>query len=152
MPFPLFHLAAGAGLWAKRDLFYGFVLGNVAIDTEVAARFLFGMDTLHGVFHTLMCAVALTLSFWCVSKYTACAVGMGIGGVSHVLLDSIVHTDVKPFAPLSDWSPLYGLLSWHQTEVLCLIIAAIGILVLRVYSREPQPSPARGAWLSGPDE
>ncbi len=58
-----------------------------------------------------------------------------IGAFSHVALDSIMHADVRPFAPFIDASPLLhvvplGLLHW-----LCVAGGAAGLALIGV--RQP---------------
>lgn len=49
-----------------------------------------------------------------------------IGTYSHVIIDSIMHSDLAPFAPLSLYSPLHGLISIEILHWLCLASFVIG--------------------------
>src|SRR5262245_42739609 len=51
-----------------------------------------------------------------------------IGTYSHVLLDSLVHPDVQPFAPFSSSSPLLGAVSLGELELLCVGVGILGVL------------------------
>jgi len=70
------------------------------------------------------------------------SVGALVGTWSHVLLDSIVHLDVRLFAPFNDALPFYGLLEWEQVNLLCIVSAAVGLLlhVLQRLTARPAPT------------
>ena len=136
MPLPAYHLAAGLPLLSSRRTFIAYVATNLLIDVEV----LFGMAMrdglprlyadipLHGAWHTLpfVLLLAAVVRIW--SKGPVFW-GVLAGGVTHVVLDSIVHPDVWPLL-FTDWSPLYGLLSWGETEALCLGLGATAFLLV----------------------
>jgi hypothetical protein len=50
-----------------------------------------------------------------------------IGTYSHVLLDSIMHSDVRPLRPFSDANPLLGLIGWSALHTLCIFLGAFGL-------------------------
>jgi len=50
-----------------------------------------------------------------------------IGSYSHVVLDSIMHSDVEPFFPFTNSNKLLGLTSTQTLHQLCLYSAAIGV-------------------------
>jgi membrane-bound metal-dependent hydrolase YbcI (DUF457 family) len=68
------------------------------------------------------------------SEFSTSAVLWGglIGGMSHPLLDAIVHPDVHPFLPFSNHNPLFGLLAPGRMEILCMVAGALGLVVLRI--------------------
>jgi hypothetical protein len=45
-------------------------------------------------------------------------------------LDSIMHADMRPFAPWSDASPLLGILSIGGLHVACLVSGMLGALLV----------------------
>lgn len=49
-----------------------------------------------------------------------------IGTLSHVLIDSIMHSDLRPFAPWSAASPLHGLISIEHLHLACVVSAVLG--------------------------
>ncbi len=49
-----------------------------------------------------------------------------IGSYSHVLLDSIMHSDVEPFYPLSLDNPLLQLITTPQLHQFCFYSALLG--------------------------
>lgn len=60
-----------------------------------------------------------------------------------MLLDSLVHADIQPFAPLSAANPLFGLVSWEAMEWFCLACGALGgglyLLVASRLARHDNP-------------
>lgn len=68
---------------------------------------------------------------------TAIVVGGVIGGASHSILDAIVHSDVRPFAPLSDANPFFHSLAAGALESLCVVLGLLGLILLALrLSRE----------------
>jgi hypothetical protein len=58
------------------------------------------------------------------------AVGAFVGTYSHVLLDSIMHTDVRPMYPFRDVNDLVGIISVEKLDALCLALSVIGVLII----------------------
>jgi len=55
--------------------------------------------------------------------------GAIIGAYSHLILDSIMHLDIKPLAPFTDENILLDTMNLIQLHALCLILLGIGVLV-----------------------
>jgi membrane-bound metal-dependent hydrolase YbcI (DUF457 family) len=136
-----------------------FAAAQVFIDCETLYHFLRHEDPFHRFFHSflggatagLMTSILLLLfvraigRMWpksislfsrsvpyLTSEFAAGAVFVGglAGGLSHPLLDGIVHRDVRPFMPFSDYNPFLHLISSRMLESACLIAAFLGILML----------------------
>jgi membrane-bound metal-dependent hydrolase YbcI (DUF457 family) len=77
------------------------------------------------------------------------AIGSAAGMYSHIVLDSIMHTDIAPFAPFSTANPLLGTIRLGSLHLFCLVAGAFGMLVVLVRwlweSRAKTPSNADGA-------
>lgn len=56
--------------------------------------------------------------------------GAALGAFCHILLDAIMHGDMRPFLPFSKKNGLYGILTFDQLDVLCGLSGVFGILVL----------------------
>ena len=56
----------------------------------------------------------------------ATASGALFGAYSHVLLDSVMHSDIRPFSPWSDSNGLLGLMSVGDLYLLCAGLGALG--------------------------
>ena len=62
--------------------------------------------------------------------------GAVLGAYSHIMLDSIMHSDIKPLLPFTGKNGLYGIITLNQLDLFCLasgifglfIIAALGLL------------------------
>lgn len=60
----------------------------------------------------------------------AAATGAISAAYSHVLLDSVMHSDLRPFAPLSDANGLLYIISVDQLHVVCLGLGVVGGIML----------------------
>ena len=61
---------------------------------------------------------------------TAAWSGALIGAWSHLLLDSLMHEDIKPFSPFTDANPLLGVISMSNLNALCVVSGLLGVVVL----------------------
>lgn len=64
-------------------------------------------------------------------RWAAAWLGAGIGTASHVLLDSLVHADIRPWVPFSAANGLLG----RVVEWLCLASGALGGALYPVVAR-----------------
>lgn len=62
----------------------------------------------------------------------AVAVGAFLGTYSHIVLDSVMHAGIRPFAPFSDTNPLLAVVSLRALHLFCVIAGALGIVALPV--------------------
>ncbi|WP_417069223.1 metal-dependent hydrolase [Niveibacterium terrae] len=141
MPFTLFHLGPGIALKSlagKRFSLAMFAGSQVAMDIEPGLAMLGGAATLHGYSHTLPGALAIALVclpfkplaerlFGVAIPLRAALAGTLVGVFSHLLLDALVHADIRPLWPFSDLDPLRGLMSWEAVELLCGALALAGL-------------------------
>lgn len=147
-------LIAKAGL-DKRISLISFGLAQVAIDIEPGLGMLNDAEVLHGWSHTLWGAILIGLlvtliSAWPirwivgrwnreVSHYGAnwlsvdlrcdwrvCAAGAFVGTLSHIALDSIIHADMQPLAPLAATNPMLGLIGHDNLYLVCALAAVVG--------------------------
>jgi membrane-bound metal-dependent hydrolase YbcI (DUF457 family) len=164
MPITPFHFGPGAAIHAAAPRyvsFLAFCAANVLIDVEPLYYILTRQYPLHRFFHTYIGAsiVAIsTLALFAVSRRGARALWLpnsfdwqelGIGAVamgafagtlSHVLLDSVMHPDIRPLAPFSDSNPLLGAISVQALHWSCVVTGLVGIAVLGVQSIRREPS------------
>ena len=131
MPLTPLHLAAGLPVRRYISL-PAFIIVNILIDIEPGLIMFFGMDSLGYSLHqgvhtlggvTLMALVTLPVGFPYKGNFPAWAKGAFWGAYSHLFLDSLVHWDVEPFAPLLSGNPLY-LDAYHAVSALCAAILA----------------------------
>jgi len=135
-----------------------FGIAQIVIDIEPFIGMMRRSDILHGPTHTLWGAitigvlVALVSPAMCrpilrrynqeVTAYklrwlsepiepTRVAVWSGAlwGTLSHIILDSFMHDDMRPFAPFSDANPLLHVISHDDVYQFCVVLGVIGCIV-----------------------
>ncbi len=156
MPFTPFHFGAHAcialPLNKKIDIPV-FVLASVAVDIEPLLVMLFNLSyPLHGYAHTFI-GGAIVGILWGIIAFKGknilgklmeffklpyetnlkkCILSGVLGALLHVLFDSLIYCDVKPFFPLS-FNPLYGIVSYSFMYILCSLLF-IPALLIYIYS------------------
>lgn len=154
MPITPFHFGPGAAIHAlapRQVSFLAFCAANVLIDVEPLYFMLTQQYPVHRFFHTLIGAsliVVLTLvlfvgarafarRFWLPDLFrwrslglAAVAMGAAFGSYSHVLFDSLMHSDVAPLAPFSEANPLLGAVSLDTLHWGCVAAGVAGMVVL----------------------
>ena len=157
--------APAKGSAPKHFSFVAFGFTQFIIDAEPAYFMVQGLWPVHRSFHTYLGATfvavfvvifgkplaELLLRAWnrCIGparRYwleikprvplNGAAAGAFFGGYSHVFLDSIMHADVRPFAPWSDSNGMLHLVSLETLNLSCAGLGAVGaILLLRLLLR-----------------
>jgi membrane-bound metal-dependent hydrolase YbcI (DUF457 family) len=152
MPFTPFHLgpALGFGLPLRNYLHVPtFLVANILVDVEPFLVLLLRVDyPLHGYLHTFIVAFILGLALGYVMfhlerilrplyktlllesnatrKLKSFIVAGVLGTMLHVLLDSPLYDDIRPFYPLSA-NPLYHLASSSEVYGFCMWMGILGI-------------------------
>ena len=148
MPFTPLHMGPAAVIkaaLARRFSFMVFGWSQIAIDLQPLVVMLTGQGELHGFSHTLLGATLIGLACgltgkplgefglrvlrehahlpipWRVSFFSAF-----VGTYSHIAIDSIMHVDVLPLAPLSAASPIHALISIDALHVVCVAAGLLG--------------------------
>lgn len=141
----------------RRFSLCAFGLAQIAMDIEPLIGLRRGLDVLHGTTHTYAAAALIALPValltpwlcgWALRRWNrelahyrlswlcepstmnmpALLHGALAGTLSHVLLDSLMHSDIRPLLPWSDTNPLLGLVSADAIYRGCAIAAAAGAL------------------------
>lgn len=60
--------------------------------------------------------------------------GAAWGGYSHIVFDSIMHSDIRPLAPFSDNNALFRVIPLNALHWLCLGAGLVGLVVLGLRS------------------
>ena len=136
-----------------------FVFTNVAIDVEPLVYLLSDDYPVHRFFHTYagatLAAVACYFAgrpvcSWAIRVWNSrlsagqarwlevepriaalpAAIGAATGAWSHVLLDSLMHADMRPFAPFSAMDGMYRFFSFAEIHAFCALSGALGFAVL----------------------
>jgi hypothetical protein len=58
--------------------------------------------------------------------------GAIIGAYSHIVLDSIMHADLRPLEPFSGANRLLHLISIEDLHLLCIALGALGLAAIAV--------------------
>ncbi|MBB4841663.1 membrane-bound metal-dependent hydrolase YbcI (DUF457 family) [Paucibacter oligotrophus] len=154
MPITPFHFGLGAALHGaapKTVSFLSFCAANVLIDLEVLYKLMQRQHPLHAFFHTYIGATLVMIATICLfmgMRWFAArfwlpdllswrslaikpvALGAGLGAYTHIVLDSIMHTDIRPFAPFSEANGLHGLISLTGLHLLCMGLGLFGLAAL----------------------
>ena len=136
-----------------------FGFSQVAMDVEPLVRMIRGDAVVHGFTHTYLGATLVgaasavlgrpvcqyVLDYWKPASssplltwlrgperisWPAAVAGAFVGTYSHVVLDSIMHADMRPLAPLSDGNALLHLCSMGALHLGCVVAGVVGGLVL----------------------
>lgn len=158
-----FGLAAKAAAGNRLSLI-AFGLSQVLIDIEPGVRMLLGKGDLHGWSHTILGAVAIAaLATWCsrwlvlplagrwnaearhyglswLCVHLSCtwpvaALGAFLGTFSHLVLDGLIHADMRPFAPFSQANPLMGLVAHDTLYAAMVVMGPVGAVLWLVRQR-----------------
>ena len=158
MPFTPYHM--GPGLLVKailRGSFSLMIFGwtQILMDVQPLVVMVMRRGELHGFTHTYLGAILIgamaavtgkPLFEWSLSAVAAArhrpvritwrvALLSGLlGSASHVALDSIMHSDVQPFAPISSSNALLGLLSQSALHDVLIYSGVIGMVLYLVMS------------------
>jgi membrane-bound metal-dependent hydrolase YbcI (DUF457 family) len=157
MPFTPFHF--GPALLVKSVVprwfsLSSFVASQVVIDIEALYWLRRNQWPVHRLLHTFVSgalvgvAVAVTVSafarFFADSRlaerpglaaegrFVPALVGGVVGGLSHSLLDGIMHPDIRPFRPFTEANPLLGLVSIVDLHLACVATGVLGLIVLLI--------------------
>jgi len=155
VPFTPLHM--GPGLVVKacmQGAFSLMVFGwtQILIDIQPLIVMISGKGELHGFSHTYIGATFIAIASALTGKYlgeiglrifrmqeynpiawSVAIVSAFIGGYSHVLIDSIMHSDITPFSPFSDRSVFYGFVSIDTLHILCIggaVAGGVGFYVI----------------------
>lgn len=160
MPVTPFHFGPGLALHAaapRHISFVAFCAANILTDVEPLFFMLTDQTPLHRFFHTLpgvslvigvtvllLRGLQKTLASWQYCPNVAgwkdeslrqMVLGAFLGGYSHILLDSLMHWDMAPFAPVSGGNPLLGQIGVEALHWACVGAAVLGLVMLAWRSR-----------------
>ena len=155
-PFHLGPAAAVKAVAPRYFSFTVFAFSQLLMDLEPVGFFLFTGDPIHPYLHTYLGATLVFLASWWMGRPAsewalrlwnsklsfaqarwlaqepristrAAAAGAFVGAYSHVAIDSIMHVDMLPFAPLSDARPWLHVVSVDTLHLLCIVAGIIGV-------------------------
>mgnify|MGYP000101968303 CR=1 FL=1 len=150
MPFTPIHMGPGIlikGLMQGSFSLMVFGWTQIVMDVQPLIVLISGEGHLHGFSHTYVGATLLALFAGVTGKYLSqlglwllritpsvkvsipwfvVFISALIGSYSHVLLDSIMHSDVQPFYPLTLDNSFLGIISVSLLHKLCLYSGLVG--------------------------
>jgi membrane-bound metal-dependent hydrolase YbcI (DUF457 family) len=159
VPITPFHFGPGilfAGVAPRRVSLIAFVAANCITDVESIYNVLTGNFPYHRFLHTFLGALvvtALTMALFLLTRHLArkwplpnwfswqqltllpVIVGALLGSFSHIVLDGVMHADMRPFSPWSDANPFLHRLSMGTLHWGCVIAAMLGGLLWWLHSR-----------------
>ena len=154
MPITPFHFGVGAALHAaspRHASFLAFCIANCITDCETVYNVFWGGYPLHRFLHTflgasLVAGMTSTLFLaarsvaprwdlpnhfgWRDLSLHAVALGAVLGTYSHVVLDGIMHADVRPFGPWNDANPFYAAISLGMLHGGCVLAGLLGVAII----------------------
>lgn len=158
MPFTPLHM--GPGLLVRSLCRGGFSLvvfgwTQILMDLEPLWGMLTGRAQLHGWSHTYLGATLLAIVAAFSGKFAGewglkllrlqeflpitwkgAAASAFVGAWSHVLLDSVMHFDIRPLAPFSGQNALLQLVSIEALHVFCVLTAMLGSALFMLRNRD----------------
>jgi membrane-bound metal-dependent hydrolase YbcI (DUF457 family) len=154
MPITPFHFGPGAALHSlapHRISFLAFCAANVLVDVEPLYYMVKSQFPLHRFFHTYIgvsIVVFVVIAIFLAAKRINTAVplpnllswkqltpgavsfGAALGGYSHILLDSFMHSDITPLAPFTSSNPLWLAVSLQSLHWFCLGSGILGLCAI----------------------
>lgn len=158
MPFTPIHM--GPGIFLKGILQGSFSLmvfgwTQIVMDIQPLFVLISGEGHLHGFSHTYVGATVLAIFSALTGKYLSqfglwvlqieksiysnirwwvVFLSAFIGSFSHVLLDSVMHSDVQPFYPVTLSNPFLSVISVSALHKLCLYSGLVGAAITISFS------------------
>jgi hypothetical protein len=131
--------------------FLAFCAANVIIDLESVVNILAHRYPIHAWLHTYLGAAGATVATvglfqmaqwwgrrmpvpdwlgWRELTTIQISIGAAAGAFSHIVLDSVMHSDMEPLAPFSRANPLLGLVSLATLHWFCVACAAAALVLV----------------------
>ena len=153
MPITPFHFGPGALLQSAAPghvSFIAFCTANVLIDCESLYNLQRGNDQVHAFFHTYIGATLVIAATWLLYKALyglaqrirlpnlfgwqslqsrQVLTGAALGAYSHIVLDSIMHSDIRPWRPFSDANGLLHAIPLDWLHLACLAAGVLGLMI-----------------------
>jgi hypothetical protein len=142
----------------RRFSFSVFCFAQIVTDSEVLVYMARGSSQLHGFFHTFVGAGVVGLfsviagrplcrsflRWWSANpnlplkdyyngspeiRIGPAITGAFVGSMTHVLLDSFMHADVRPMSPWTNQNPLFGYVGPGAIHLICFVLGVVGALI-----------------------
>ena len=150
MPFTPFHFGLGLAAKAVAPRCFSLVLFvslQVVIDLESLYNLVRDRDPVHRFLHTFIGATLLAVVSALIGLPVATRLRPPLGRTparrfslllamalfatwSHVVLDGIMHRDIRPFRPFTDRNPLRGVIGLGALHGGLILLGLIGLIVI----------------------
>ena len=153
MPITPFHFGPGALLQSAAPAhvsFMAFCTANVLIDCESLYHLVQRNERVHAFFHTYVGATLVIVATWLL--YKACywlaqrmrlpdiygwrslgtrqvLIGAALGAYTHIVFDSIMHHDIRPWWPFSEANGLLHVIPLDWLHLGCLAAGMLGLMI-----------------------
>lgn len=157
MPFTPLHMGPGIAVKSVMHRKLSLVIfgwSQIVIDIQPLVSMVTGEGELHGFSHTYIGATFIGIFCALSGKYLGefflrvtreqvhphicwrvSFISAYIGVYSHVFIDSIMHSDIIPFAPFSKNNPMHGIISIEALHIWCVVSAGVGGLIYYAVER-----------------
>ena len=156
MPFTPIHLGPGLAFKALGGRYVSFMVFSgtqVLMDIEPLLGILQDKPVLHGVSHTLAGAVAIGMLAGAIGKpvsstvlrrlniphapltWMASFAGALLGSFSHIILDAVMHADMRPWWPFRTDNPLLYLMGIDRLHLACALAGLLGLAVIALRAK-----------------
>jgi membrane-bound metal-dependent hydrolase YbcI (DUF457 family) len=147
VPFTPFHLGPGAVAKAIGGRHFSFMVyggSQVLMDIEPLIGLIRGSHVLHGYTHTILGALIIGFGAAILGKpisalvlkvariphhpltWTASFLGAFFGTYSHIVLDAVMHHDIRPWWPIASGNGLLGIVSLSSLHIACVLASIVG--------------------------
>jgi membrane-bound metal-dependent hydrolase YbcI (DUF457 family) len=144
MPFTPYHFGpalVAKGLLKNRFCICTFAVSQVIIDLESLFYLLQNDWPVHRFLHTYIGATLAIIISIVLSKlllrilslnttWKAILIAGAFGGYSHVILDSIMHRDIRPLNPFFESNGLLGIMGLSDLHHLCIYSGVLGLIII----------------------
>jgi membrane-bound metal-dependent hydrolase YbcI (DUF457 family) len=144
MPFTPYHFGPALitkSIFGKQFSITSFAVSQIIIDLESLYYLLQHAWPVHRLFHTYLGATIIIFPTIIIAKlilrisnkestWTTLVFAGSFGAYSHIFLDSIMHSDIRPFYPISESNHLFKLISVPLLYELCVYSGIIGVCII----------------------
>jgi membrane-bound metal-dependent hydrolase YbcI (DUF457 family) len=151
VPITPFHFGPGAALHAVAPghvSFLAFCGANVLIDIESLYNLVNQRHPVHAFFHTYVGATLVIVGVgilfvaarwfanriwlpnllgWRGLSLRQVVVGAALGAYSHIVLDSVMHSDIQPLAPFASGNALLGAIPLSALHMGSVVLGLLGV-------------------------
>lgn len=148
MPFTPYHFGPGLmtkSIFGKNFSIIAFAISQVLIDLESLYYLLKHASHVHRLLHTYLGATLIVFCTVILTKLILKMLNMPtnwfaiifasiFGAYSHILLDSIMHADIRPFYPILESNHLLRIIEIPLLHELCVYSGMLGLILIIIKS------------------